>query len=62
MTVRRRFFPAKRVQQLPGKTVEIEVQVRPGAAAAPAPAPSVPEERASPAALLASIPQEDVPY
>ena len=53
MTVRRRFFPSKRVQQVPGKTVELEVQVQPVAAAAPtpAPAPQPPE-----------IPPEEVPH
>ena len=38
---RRRFFPAKPVQQVPGRRVELAVQVRKeGAAPAPAPAPA----------------------
>ena len=38
---RRRFFPARPVQQVPGRSVELAVQVRKdGAAPAPAPAPA----------------------
>ena len=40
MTERRRFFPARSVQQVPGQTVDLQVRLRPAAAPAAAPAPS----------------------
>lgn len=41
MTERRRFFPARPVQQVPGQTVDLQVRLRPTAAPAPAAAADV---------------------
>ena len=47
---RRRFFPARRVQTVPGRSVELEMQLRPGAAAPePAALPPAPPEPPPPA-------------
>ena len=53
---RRRFFPAKPVQQVPGRRVELAVQVRKeGAAAAAPPQPKTEVAWVSPAEALVSV-------
>ena len=51
MTTRRRFFPARSAQTVPGATARVQVQLQPaGRATAPVPAPA-----AAPAAFTADI-------